>query len=71
MGPYEPIGLQTIETSEGSDMRKETEHPSAQLFRWWVLVYWFSWTEQLSAVGCLHSWAQGKTRWQLLYLSPF
>lgn len=31
----------------------------AHIFRRWVLIYWFS---------CK---AQGKTRWQLLYLSPF
>lgn len=32
-----------------------------------MLFYWFSWTEQLSAA---HSWAQGKTRVQLLYSLP-
>ncbi|NXY79604.1 MYBPP protein, partial [Glareola pratincola] len=41
--------------------------PSAQIFRWRGLFYWFGWTGQPSAA---HSWAQGRTRWQLPYPLP-
>lgn len=33
-----------------------------------MLFCWFSGTGQLSAVECLCSWAQDRTRWPLLYL---
>lgn len=67
MCSYEPLDLQTVETSELSNVRKVVQHPSAQISRWSVLFYWLSWTEQPSAVRCFHSRAQNKTRWQLQY----
>lgn len=51
-------------------MRKAIQHPPAQIFRQWVLFCWFSCTWQLLAVRCLHFWAQGQTRWQLLHCLP-
>lgn len=40
------------------------------MFRQWVLFCWFSCTGELSAIRCLHFWARGQTRWQLLHCLP-